>query len=998
MSLPLFLARPFALLLLVPAVVAGLLLLPPTRSWGRRRWMLLLRLLAVCLAILALAGPHLRRPEPSSARIYLADLSDSVTPAVRDTVAEWLKQELAATDDRRLAAIVAFGSRAVVERPLLPATEAGFAGFQSRPEGGGTDLGSALSLATSLVPADQPARLVLLSDGAETSGSALLAAEELRRRGIPVDVLPLPAALGAETGLAGLRLPPTARLGETLVVTISIQHSGEPTHLPLRAELNGTVVFSGTVEVLPGLTGLRIPVTFSEPGLARLRVTILPAHDTLTDNNRAETVVLVQDRPRVLLTTSNPAAMAGSGAAELAKALGDMGIESDLVSPLELPAQVGDYAPYAGVVLDDLPAYLLNNTQLTALQNFVDRLGGGLVVLGGPNSYGPGGYFGTPLEAVLPVYSEAPERVYAPSLTMLILLDQSGSMGDVVGEDGIKSKLEIAQEAAVGAVALLNPGDLVGVLAFESTPTWVVPLQRAENRTVITQQISRLQSGGGTAIAPALEEAIQVMEGVDSAVKHVILLTDGQAEGDQFDAQVNRLRQAGATLSTVAVGRDADRELLQKLATTGAGRYYYADDPNQVPRIFAAETSTVTQELRIDRQFTPQEVDALPFVRSLVSTGRLPPLGGYTITTPKPGATVYYAVPPDGEPLLVGGRSGLGKSMAFTSGLGGSWGESWRRWPLLREFLAQLILSTLPTSTGAGLNLRLEFAGDRAELTLEALNPDGTYRHFLTPCATLLAPDGTVSQQTLSESGPGLYQASFPAAAPGQYLANVTVGEERTMAVAVQPYSAEYRQTGPNLSLLFELAAATGGRLLTFSESAWDIPAQTAAGSLPLAPLLLVLAALLFLADLSVRYLTPAARARLKRAVARLAAPATRLPVRLLPHLPIPARFRRRWGAPEPGESEATGTEATQSGPVSRLASEAAGQNHDQEEDLTATLLRQRLAELRRNPASRWRVHDLPPTGSGAVGNGPEKPAAGGDTDRDAWLYLARRHRRRRGS
>lgn len=968
MTLPFFFARPFSLLLWLPLGAAARLLLRSRAVHHRRA--VILRLLAIALAVLALGGPTLRRPEPSSARIYLADLSDSVTPAVRDAIATWIHHELekVADDEQHPAAIIAFGSQAVVERPLLPANRIRWSGFQSRPEAGGTDLSSALALAAALVPADQPSRLVLISDGAETTGSALLAAAELRRRGIPVDVLPLPASTGEETGLSGLRIPSSARRGEALRATISIWHTGSPARVPLRVELAGKEIFSRTVEVLPGQNTIHIPVTFTEPGLSSVRATIMPSRDTLSENNRTEAAVLVRDQPRVLVVSGHASGTDDDGK-RLAYILADKGIAADFVSPLELPAQVSDYAAYAGVVLDNLPAYLLNNAQLAALQQFVTRLGGGLVVLGGPNSFGPGGYFGTPLEEVLPVYSELPERVYAPNLTLLLLLDQSGSMGAVVGEGSTKTKLEIAQQAALGAITLLNPADLVGVLAFESTPTWVVPLQRAENQSLIARQISRLESGGGTAIAPALEEAIRVMEGVNSAVKHVILLTDGHAEGDVFTAQVNRLRRTGATLSTVAVGRDADRELLQKLAAAGAGRYYYTDDPNEVPRIFATETATVTTELRIDRQFTPREVRAAPFIRSLIPTGELPSLGGYTITTPKPEATVYYTVPPGDEPLLAEGRYGLGKSIVFTSGLAGSWGENWRRWPLLGEFLAQLILETLPASEGSGLNLRLELNGDRAVLTLEALNPDGTYRHFLTPTATLLTPDGKSHEATLTEIGPGLYQADFPASAPGRYLAHVTVGEERAMAVAVQAYSPEYRHTGPNLALLFELAAITGGRMLTFSDSAWNVPAPGAAGNLPLSPLILALATCLFLADLSARYLTPAARARLGQTVARITAPATRLLTRLLPGLP-------------------------QLGTGHQLKpDETAG-----EQDPTAELLRQRLTELGRHPTSRWRLTDLPPE------NGPENrspseraPASGDDSSRAARLYLARRRRQRQG-
>lgn len=939
----------------------GLRAPPLGSSRHARRLAIALRLVALLLLVVALAGPHLPVGTPLSARIYLADLSDSIDPAARERVQAWLQQELGRRDRNHLAAVVAFGSEAVVDRPLLAAEDLPWPGFTSRPEGGATDIGSALALGAALAKPEAPSRLVLISDGGETTGSALLAAERVRQLGIPIDVLPLPGALGHETGVAALDVAPRVHRGETVLATLLLYHSGLPDRVPLTLQLDGGRLWSGEITVQPGKNALRFPVTFPAEGLARLEAVISPRHDGLRENNRAQALVFVTGSPRVLVASREPT---------LAAALEQGGLQVELRSPLTLPARIGDYAPYSALILDDVPAYLLNNPQLAAIRLFVERLGGGLLVLGGPNSFGPGGYFGTPLDEVLPVYSEAPERVYAPSLTMLLVLDQSGSMGDMAGG---QTKLQLAQEAALRAVSLLSPGDLVGVIAFESSPVWVVPLQRAENQAIIRTQIGRLQAGGGTTIAPALEEAIRALEGLDSAVKHVILLTDGRGESSDFSAQIRRLRQLGATVSTVAVGKDADRDLLARLAEQGEGRYYFAEDPQQVPSIFAAETATVAQDLRVNRRFRPREVRPASFIRALVPSGELPPLDGFTITTAKPGAIVHYVVPPEDHPLLASGRFGLGQTLVFTSSPAGDWGKSWREWPLLTPLLLQLVRSVLPEPPGTGLNARLELLGDRAELALEALNPDGTYRHYLEPRATLLLPDGNVLQATMNEIEPGLYRASFPAGQPGEYVATVQAGESRVLAAASLPYSAEYREAGANLALLFELSALTGGHMLSFSDSAWDLPTGRTPAGLPLAPYLVLLGALVFLADLAARYLTAAARARLGRAARVVLDRMDKFP--LLRSLAAAGRRAGRYL----GRRSKPATAAAPVPPAETLPPEPT----PAEDFVTAVeeRLRQRLAELQRHPVSRWQAGR--PAGEDGTGY------------RAARLYLARRRRRK---
>lgn len=973
---------------------------PSSRPW---LW-LALRTLAVLCVTLALARPVWDRPQPFESRVFVADLSDSIPPTLQQAEAEWISRQLTRSDSHHPAAVVAFGESALVERPLRPqATQAAPSptqGFLSRPGGSATHIEAALELAASLIPPGLPARLVLLSDGGETDGSALQQVERLRQRNLPVDVLTLPTHTGEEVAVVGLRAP--SRIASTqpsLAATILIERFGPPLTVPLEVTVAGSPVYRASVALHSGKNSVRLSLPLppdarqSNTFAVEVTLTADPRHDQQPGNNRSAFLVRVSGPARYLVVTSDPAQ---SLAAPL---LQQQGLTVDVLPPAALPAQVGGLAGWAAIVFEDLPAYTLTDLQLKAVQRYVEQAGGGLFVIGGPNSYGPGGYFGTPLEQVLPVYSEAPERVFAPSLALLLLIDQSGSMGDLVATESsgstgtspaspsasapMQTKLDLAKQAALAAASVLSPADLIGVISFQTSPIWAVPLQRAENQLLIRAQLSRLLPGGGTAIAPALQQAAALLPGVQAMVKHVLLLTDGRGETNDYSALIQQLRKAGATLTTVAVGQDADQALLQEMARQGSGRFYAAD-PRQVPRIFVTETQSVTRDLRRDETFVPLPAAAGP-APFWPSQEPLPPLHGYVMTTPKPQAQLWYIVPSQKSPLLVGGRFGLGQSVVFTSGLAGRWGESWRRWPQLGAFLAQIVRSLANVAADEQLRSRLEFHGGEARLILEAVRPDGTYRSFLHPTATLAFPSGHQENVALQEQQPGLYVGEVAAAESGPYLATFTVPSEtgtsppeRTQAVALQPYPAEYRQQQSRRPpLLFELATLTGGHLLTFDSDAWSVGGRQLAVPVPLTALFLALAALSFLADLSVRYVPAGSLGRLRQWWgARLSSWRHR-------RRAVPARSPASPAGPAPS----TPTPA----PGHTLAPAAI--ETSQAQDPLEELLRERLAHLYEE--RRQILSASSSSLTNAEGKAAGSAAAPTDSLQQAWRYLARRRRSR---
>ena len=314
--------------------------------------------------------------------------------------------------------------------------------------------------------------------------------------------------------------------------------------------------------------------------------------------------------------------------------------------------------------------------QMRALQTYVRDFGGGLVVVGGDNAYGPGGYARTPLEDMLPVRMDLRGKSVSASVALMLVVDVSGSMG---GGPGGASKMDLAKEAAIAAVELLGEYDQVGVLAFDDQNHWMIQPTFASDLAPIEEAIGRMQPGGGTEIYPALKESFHAIAPIEAKVKHIVLLTDGQAPRGDYPGLMQQMRDASVTLSTIGIGTDADTQLLQELAQLGNGRYYDGNDPFDLPRLLVKETQQVQRAAIVEQDFTPIAVASSPATAG-IDFRQAPQLRGYVATTPKPQATVLLASS-QLDPVLSEWQYGLGRVLAWTSDASNRWSSRWLEWP-----------------------------------------------------------------------------------------------------------------------------------------------------------------------------------------------------------------------------------------------------------------------------------------------------------------------------
>ncbi len=855
------------LLLLVPIALAicGLVLRRSlVESTPARQLLHLgLRTLFLSALIVALAGPSAERPPMGRSVVALVDLSASVTEASRRLVIEHLEavRRARGPDDR--LAILGFGAHprraelpddAPASAPLvLPS------GLEVDAEA--TDLESALRLAEALLSPGRTPSLLLYSDGNETTGHALSLLDELAQRGITIDAVPARADERPEILVRSLGLPKGIHAGARFEVTAELY-----SRVAQRAVV--TLYRDDFVNPLDGRRELDVPAGRSvqrwksevpSGGLVTYSVRLSgPLADQIAENNRVDAVTVVRGDPRVLLVEG------GGGSRPLADALAREHISVDVRAPSALPADRAELEPFDLVMLSDVAAGEVGPAQVGALEAYVEG-GGGFLFLGGENA--TEGWTGTRLEKLLPVRFEKERRKEEAQLALILAIDRSGSME-------AEGRLELAKAAAKATAEQLGPDDLIGVIAFDSVAQPLVRLQRAANRLRISTDISRLRAGGGTAILPALREAFAALDAAHAKVKHVILLTDGQALYDGIPEQVREMVEHKITISAVGVGGEADRSLLTTIAQRGQGRFYFTKDADGVPKIFLTETNEIARRSLVEETTKVRIVKAAElFAGTAVESA--PALGGYVAVRMKPGGELLLAAA-KGDPLLARRRDGLGQAAIWTSDAKNRWATDWLRWAGFSRFFAQLVRSTMrPALAGdGGYPTSIELDPPMARVIVDATGPDDRFVSGLEGTVERVEPGAirggpSSARQTLVEVAPGRYQAELRVDQAGPQLLRTVLRRDgaeisRSMTAISPPPSREHSAAPPDLALLESLGSATGGRLDPSPPTIFSAALQTSGKLIsrrPLWPNTLWIALLLLVVDLAARRM-PASRLR----------------------------------------------------------------------------------------------------------------------------------------
>jgi uncharacterized membrane protein len=797
------------LLLLLPPLWALTLLVPRRLSRWRFWASLLLRTIALAGLVLGLAGAQLVRPVGAVTTVFLLDGSDSVALSQRARAESFIQQALGHMPRDDQAGLVVFGQRALVER--TPSDNRALGQVATLPGGNATNIEDAVRLGLALLPNEGHQRLVLLSDGGANAGDADAAARIAAARGVPIDVIPLNGlADGLDAQISRVEMPAAARQGQRLRMKISLESSSATSGRLTITGPGGATLVDQQVQVPQGAQTLEVALPEAQPAFNRYIVRLDVPNDARPENNAAEAYSFVSGQPRVLLIEAQP-----GEARNLASALTSAQLVTTILAAAQAPTNLAELASYDAVALVNVPRRALPDRTQAALSAYVHDLGRGLLMVGGEQSFGAGGWRDTPIEAALPVTMDIPTRVRLPPVGIVILIDVSGSMS---AEENGRTKISLAAEGAQRIAALLRDDDELTVVLFDSAPQQVVGPLPGSKRDEAIQALSHANAGGGGIdIHDGLAEAANYIRQSDKPIRHIITLTDGNDTVQQEGARdlVQQLRNEKVTLTSIAIGNGKDVNFLQDIARIGGGRTFLTDQAANLPAILAGEAQAVIQPYIVEQDFVPSRGAPHPILRSFEQA---PQLKGYVITTPRQSAQVLLATP-RGDPLLAAWQYGLGHALAWTSDLKGQWGAAWINWDQFPRFSAQLLGWLLPQPDAQNITLQSTSSGADLVLTAQAQDRRGQPQAGLNIAGRLIASDNISSTVALREVAPGQYRAIVSGAAPGAYLVQLAAQDRQgqpfgtVTAGAIVPQSAEYRSHGANPALLEGLAHGTGGRI-----------------------------------------------------------------------------------------------------------------------------------------------------------------------------------------
>ncbi|WP_339728176.1 VWA domain-containing protein [uncultured Gimesia sp.] len=818
-------------------------------SKGRALAALFSRLLMLGLFVMLIAEPRSVRVRDVISVVYAVDLSDSIGESSVEDALEFVTKTVKEKPQTDEAGLVVFGRNSAVELP--PRVSFPFEALNSRIDRDATNLQQTLSLAAAMLPEENRGRIVLISDGTETEGSISQILEELKSRDIAVDVLPIQYEYDKEVWLENLELPRFVKLGENYeaaVVLSSLQDgSGK---LVLRE--NGEPIYEEDVSFKAGKNRFVVPIYLREAGYYEYSATIETKRDEdqVRENNTVLNYIYVAGEGKVLVVT-DPAGDDRDWQS-LVKAIREGERNVDTVSAYEFPSDSLSLMPYDAIVFVNVPADAFNVIQLKAVHDSIFNQGIGFMMVGGENSYGPGGYHRTVIEDALPVTMDITKKKILPKGALAIILHTCEfPEGNTWGKRITKQ-----------AIKVLGAQDDVGVLIYDymGGEKWLFELTPADEYEKMVPKINGAQIGDMPSFANTMELGLKGLIKSDASTKHMIIISDGDPQPPSPQL-IKKFQDNKVSVSMVAIYPHGGRDISTMRGIAGAtrGRYYFPSDPNQLPSIFIKESKTLKRSMIQNETITPEVGMISPVLKGVQE---IPPLHGYVLTTMKPRAEGILNAPEkkdaEGEidPVLSFWRYGLGTTAAFTSDLSPNWGADWVNWDHYQAFIKQLMIKISRVQKQEHLKMWSHTSGNNATIMVEDYHPEES---FLNVAAKITGPHDREETVVLKQVSPRRYQASIPLWGKGRYQV-MSVGksgdrEDHTNGGFIVPYSPEFLRFRSNPIVLEEIAERTGGQRLDLENAAKVIygrrdPKQS---SNPVFDWLLIVLAILVPLDVGIR-------------------------------------------------------------------------------------------------------------------------------------------------
>lgn len=908
--------EPWYLLLLVLVPILWIFSLSSLRGLGpyRRLFALGFRTIVFTLLVLALAGVQLQKTSDRVTVLYLLDQSESIPQRTREAMLEYVMQDVArhrrvgdltnASEDK--AGVIIFGREATIEHPPI-ADEIRAVGqleslYELRTDA--TNIASALKLAQASFPEDSAKRIVIVSDGNENLGDARTIARTLTNNGIGIDVVPVILDDRSEIAVEKISLPPDIRRGQPMEARVVVQNYTQPSQENPTGEVSGRLrvtrkygnqeelLSEETVTLKPGKNSFAFDSTIDVPAGYTYQADFAPddpAADVMKQNNRATAFTHVRGKGRVLLIVDWENS---SEFDALVQRMGELNIEVDVQPSNRLFSTLAELQGYDCVVLGDVPRASggagedvtnFTDEQIDMLVRNTEQFGCGLVMIGGPNSFGAGGWSNTDLEKAMPVdFQIRNAKVKAVGALVMMMHASEMAQGNywqkVIGQEALK---------------VLGPSDYCGCVHwddFTGKDNWLWRDSNGKGLARIGGQqksllgrLDRMQPGDMPQFEPAMVMALAAFKTNTASVKHMIIISDGDPTPPSNNI-LSQYKAANIKIATVAVGTHgpAGSTPLQNIATVTGGKYYVATNPKALPRIFQIETRKVARPLvKEDKSGMPVAI-VDPTNEILKDIDSLPPITGYVMTTVKENPLVEVlaknteAESDDTSTVLATWTYGAGKAGVFTSDAGQRWTTKWTEWGQYNNFFGQLIRAHMrPVNEGGKFSVVSEVKDGKVRVVITALDAQDEFLNFLNMSAVGTGPEMNTIQMPVRQEAPGRYVGEFAADKAGSYLLAVNTGKGNAplLTGVTVPYSAEFRERESNEALLTTLASLTPkggqpGKVIEGELAKGNIERLTslvdtfrrtlpkAISSQDVWPLFVLLAAGVFLADVFIRRVT----------------------------------------------------------------------------------------------------------------------------------------------
>ena len=681
-----------------------------------------LRFAMVVLLLFALPGPKWNLGGKGVDLILVVDRSLSVTDARKpdgsnakheETTLEIIEALQAARKSGDRIAVVTYGVEAHTEQLLSGARK--FDTFKQPINPHGSNLHDALQRALSLVDANRPARILILSDGESNGMSAFTSARRAAELKVPISVHRLPTTLAGDVLVQALSLPDRVAPHTPFFFNATIVADGDAeATIRLRREsvVDGKTTRRTIAErkqmLRSGRNDIQFADTLTVGGTYKYYIDAVVADDPRPQNNTWHDEVTVDAGPRMLLLVKDEKAKQG----RLAKILSDAksGIPTDVMVAKFQPLSKLQLDRYRGVILEDVPADHLGYLKMARLAKFVTDRAGGLLITGGENSFGSGGYFKSPLDKHLPVSMELRDEHHKLKAAIAIVLDRSGSMRALA--TGGQTKMELANLGTEECVRILSRLDMVTVIAVDTGPDVKQPLTTADDKNPIISRIRSIVSqGGGIYVDVALEAAKKELDkAAGYKTRHIILFSDardteisprllgGGTLDDRIDGvirQVRKLKSSGITVSIIGLGREDDIHggLLKEIAKAGGGNAMFTEDARDLPRLFTQDAMKVTRNtfLKKDKEnpngFRGSRVRG-PFLIGELGGGKFPNVDGYNLTYKRKLAqAAVVSLDEYKAPWSAFWHRGLGRVAAIPFEISGKFSGAFGQWKNRRDFL-----------------------------------------------------------------------------------------------------------------------------------------------------------------------------------------------------------------------------------------------------------------------------------------------------------------------